>query len=69
MIRDTNFRKSSSLWRKIVLFLMMCNIVFAILNPGKFFELADYYYFVLTICFQITKTAFWIFSFTMIPTK
>ena len=44
-------RKSSSLWRKIVLFLMMCNIVFAILNPGKYFELADYYYFVLTICF------------------
>jgi O-antigen ligase len=29
---------------------MMCNILFAILNPGKYFELADYYHFVLTIC-------------------
>lgn len=49
MIKDRLNQRPFSVGRRIVLFLIICNIMFAILNPGKYFELADYYYFIIAV--------------------
>ena len=36
--------------RSFLVLLLQCNLLFAILNTGEFFELSSYWYFVLAVC-------------------